>query len=463
MPPQEPQYSDLPQGAKVVGYTDLPAGAKVLSGQPAFQGDAPSHKFGPSVPHTPLPSFLPDLNQRVASALRPVGHPMEALRGVSQSVKDYQAQRNPNEGNWFTRGLGVLGKGVADTASDYWEHPGHLAGDITSGAILGMAGSKPSLPPVEVGSTEGIPWGTGGKGPIDLRGKMIPAEPPPIRYSPGTGPGSAPFAPGTHSQTILVRPSATAPTYEVPLPGVNVRPNVERLDMNPTSALQRASEPPAPANPSAAQLRPSIGRIREFTAKPVDPAAITPTTRAPLTSAPSGVKPVEASSKVAGERYIDYRLGEHAGKFDPTSSAHNRILQLGKDDLAGEANRIGFKGKSDWKGSDFVRSEKVHGKYNHPDAIALRNELIDEADRPAGTPSRMKGAQSKLPTPEQEARIKKSMVSRDAAKRDLEKPKEPVWPSQYSSSPRSLSSSGGGGANYSADDLAKIKAKYGIK
>jgi len=199
----DPDFAKASPGDQSAYLDHVTKTAQTSSSAARVMGDAPPHKFGPSVPHTPLPSFLPDLNQRVASVLRPVGHPMEALRGVSQSVKDYQAQRDPSQGNWFTRGLGVLGKGVADTASDYWEHPGHLAGDITSGAILGMAGSKPSLPPVEVGSTEGIRWGTGGKGPLALRGRMIPAEP----YS------------GTATATTPVKPSVALPALDTFSPG----------------------------------------------------------------------------------------------------------------------------------------------------------------------------------------------------------------------------------------------------
>jgi hypothetical protein len=298
MPPQEPQYSDLPQGAKVVGYTDLPAGAKVLSGQPALKGDATSADIikqkggGPHPSATsPLSHFLPDLNERVASALLPMGQPMGFLRGVEQNIKDYQAQRNPNEGNWFTRGLGVLGKGVADTASDYWQHPGHLIGDVAVGAMTGATG-EPAVRPVqaEVGATEGIPWGSGGQGPLSQRGRMIPPpEPPPAGTS--TWQRTIPVRPESSEAALSrgldpwragtrIKPSSTSPTYEPPLPGVNVRPSVERL-YEPSSALQRASEPPAPANPSAVQLKPSIGRISEFTAKPVDPAAPSPTMRAP--------------------------------------------------------------------------------------------------------------------------------------------------------------------------------------
>lgn len=43
---------------------------------------------------------------------------------------------------------------------------------------------KPTASPIP--STEGMQWGTGGKGPIELRGKMIPPEPtsPPLNYPP---------------------------------------------------------------------------------------------------------------------------------------------------------------------------------------------------------------------------------------------------------------------------------------
>ena len=445
---------------------------------PAPDSAAPStgdpRPFGPHQSTTsPLSHFLPDINQRVASTLRPVGHPMESLRGVDQSVKDYQAQRDPNEGNWFTRGLGVLGKGIADTASDYWEHPGHLVGDITTGVMTGLATSDPAVRPVqtEVGATNGIPWGTGGKGPLSQRGRMIPPAEP---------------VSGTYSKTIPVRPSATAPTYEAPLPGVNVRPSVERL-YEPSSALQRASEPPAPANPSAVQVKPSVGRISEFSARPVEPSAESPIKRAsesqgptaapapvwpkgyeasPRTlssagggganysaedlaalkqrhgisageatiarpAAPGGVRPVEVGPNRPS--MIDHWLGEHSGNFDPSNPRHAEVLSMRNEEMAAEANRIRFEGKSDWKGSDLARSDKVHGKGNwSPIKQRLANALMNQgAGEPASefeirapysaeAPARPKGVRSMLPTPEEEARIRKSMVSREAAKKDLE-------------------------------------------
>jgi hypothetical protein len=448
----DPDFAKASPGDQSAYLDHVTKTAKTSSSAARVGGDATSADIikqmggGPHPTTSSIAGPIDRFNQRVASDVRPVGHPMEFLRGVSQQVQDYRAQHQPEgslpEQMWG--GLKVLGGGVADLAKDYYQNPSHLFGDVATAMIPVVGDAEIPSRPVMRGVTNGIEWGTGGKGPLALRGKMIPSEP----------------MSGTFSRTIPVKPVGTAPTLEAPLPGVNVPPNVGRL-YEPTSALQRASEPPAPANPSAVQLKPSIGRISEFNAKPVE-AAITPETRAATPTVPAGAKPVEVETpRRAGARLIDYKLGRYADKFDRTSPAHQDIVDLGHPELASEANRIGFKGRTDWKGSDFSRSG--YGKYSHPDAMELRSELIDEADRPAGTPSRMRGVQSKLPSPEQEARIKKSMVSRDAAKRDLEKPKEPVWPSQYSSSPRSLSSSGGGGANYSADDLAKIKAKYGIK
>jgi hypothetical protein len=421
--PQEPQYSDLPQGAKVVGYSDLPAGAKVLPSQArSTGGDAPQSRFGPH-PSTssPLSHFLPDVNERVASALRPVGHPMEFLRGVDQSVKDYQAQRDPTQGNWLTRGLGVLGKGVSDAATDYWQHPGHLVGDIGTAAMMGVA-HAPAEPvcPVEVGSTNGIPWGSGGQGPLSLRGKMIPAEPP------------APFS-GTATATIPVRPSATAPIYEPRLPGVNARPSIERIS-GPSSALERASEPPAPATPSATQVKPSIGRISEFNAKPVE-TGITPTERASTVSAPAGVKPVSTEPPepiVRKARELTHRLGKAVEGFDPTNPEHERLLNARREDLAEAANRARVDGRTNWKPGEFSRAG-LGGKEASPVKAHVLSELFKRS--PEGesdiefelrrapsdvAPARPKSLASKLPTAEEDARIRKMMVGREAAKKDME-------------------------------------------
>jgi hypothetical protein len=432
--------------------------------------DAPRSKFGPHPSATsPLSHFLPELNERMGQVGELIGRPMQTLRGVEQSVKDYQAQRDPSQGNRVTRGLGVLGKGIADTASDYWEHPGHLAGDVATGAIIGMAGSKPTLPPVETGATEGIPWGSGGKGPLALRGKMIPAEPP------------AQFS-GTATATIPVRPSAAAPVYEPSLPGVNARPSVERLPQS-TSALERASEPPAPANPSAVQVKPSIGRIQEFSAKPVEASASTikrvagPTAgttagavsdtqlfqqaraelgdkasvsdiarRAqelktapiakPPAAAPAGVKPVttEPSEPIVRKaRELTHRLGKAVEGFDPSNPEHERLLNARREDLAEAANKARVDGRTDWKPGEFSRaglggkdvspvkahvlSELFKGPGGEPD---IETEMRTGHPNPPGPP-KPKSLASRLPTPEEDARIRKMMTGRDVAKRDLEK------------------------------------------
>ena len=39
---------------------------------------------------------------------------------------------------------------------------------------------------------------------------------------------------------------------------------------------------------------------------------------------------------------------------------------------------------------------------------------------------------------------------------------EPAWPAEYQNAPKTMSSTGGGGANYTADQLSALKAKHGI-
>jgi len=103
------------------------------------------------------------------------------------------------------------------------------------------------------------------------------------------------------------------------------------------------------------------------------------------------------------------------------------------EEMAAEANRLRFEGKSDWKGSDLVRSDKVHGKGNwSPVKQRLANALMKEgvgepasefeirAPYSAEAPTRPRGVQSRLPSPAEEARIRDAMMSREATKKDLD-------------------------------------------
>jgi hypothetical protein len=76
---------------------------------------------------------------------------------------------------------------------------------------------------------------------------------------------------------------------------------------------------------------------------------------------------------------IDHWLGEHSSNFDPTNPSHAEVLNMRNDEMAAEANRIRFEGKSDWKASDLARSDKVHGKGNwSPVKQRLANALMRE-------------------------------------------------------------------------------------
>ncbi len=281
------------------------------------------------------------------------------------------------------------------------------------------------------------------------------------------------------------------PTFEPRPPGVNARPSLERLDLEPTSALQRASETPPPANPSAVQVRPNVGRIQKFNAKPVE-SGITPSKRASIAKpeANAGVRPVApepawpkqyqtsprtlSSSGGGGANYsaedlaalkqrhdiaepsavataepvgpkrpsmVDHWLGEHTNTFDPTNPRHADILQMRNEEMAAEANRIRFDVRSDWSASDLARSDKIHGKGNRsPVKQRLANALMQE-NPPAGesemeqirspysdlAPARPKGVVSLLPSPEEEARMKQSMLAREQRQAELEKKYGKGW------------------------------------
>src|ERR1700722_10653066 len=74
---------------------------------------------------------------------------------------------------------------------------------------LANLGKQPTLPtpaaPSQIPETNGIPWGSGGQGPLDLRGQMIPRSAvypgAPYPENPGTFPG-APY-PGLPSPEVL--------------------------------------------------------------------------------------------------------------------------------------------------------------------------------------------------------------------------------------------------------------------
>jgi hypothetical protein len=180
---------------------------------------------------SPFDEAYDEVGRRVEGNLRPLLHPVDFAKDAYQSVKDYRAQRDPNQGNWFTRGIGVLGKGASDLASDYWQHPTHILGDAASAAILHGATSEPEViqPRASTGSTEGIPWGTGGKGPLALRGKMIPPPEPPAVYPGASLPAKPP--------TSFLR--GNAPVY----PGGSLPGTPAPELLNPALASQSRSLP----------------------------------------------------------------------------------------------------------------------------------------------------------------------------------------------------------------------------
>jgi hypothetical protein len=174
-------------------------------------------------------------------------------------------------------------------------------------------------------------------------------------------------------------------------------------------------------------------------ARPVAATGVRPVSVEP--SEPTAIAKPQASVGVRGVEpvgpkrpsMVDHWLGEHSSNFDPANPRHAEVLQMKNEEMAAEANRIRFEGKSDWKASDLQRSDKVHGKGNwSPVKQRLANELMKESTgEPAGefeirapysaeAPAKPRGVRSMLPTPEEEARIRKSMVSREAAKKSLE-------------------------------------------
>jgi hypothetical protein len=297
---------------------------------------------------------------------------------VTTAVGDYAAGRVPLKGAMSVMPE-ALGTGVGTVAQ------GKMLGDV-GGAIGRIGETKPYLRPV---SEAAIEFGKRKAIPSEIRTAYNKVK---ASQTAVPTPPAAPAAPGTYSQTIPVRPSAAAPTYEAPLPGVNTAPNVGRMDFSePTSALQRASEPPAPANPAAMPVRPSLDRIAEpevarpsQSVKPVEPSAELPPTRAAEPSAPAGVKPVTPSDEAVArmERARGYRLGSHAG--NPEAEAY---LTKTNPELVAEANARKIDGRSDWKVEDLKRTGSKHGKFLAPAKEDLIGKLVqpDRGSLPKST------------------------------------------------------------------------------
>ena len=132
--------------------------------------------------------------------------------------------------------------------------------------------------PTQIPETNGIPWGSGGQGPLELRGKMIPRSAvypgAPYPENPGTFPG-APNPESPSPEVSQGNALARGAQSGQPLPGA-------ALGQIPSTQAQ-----PAPQTPNVQ-------------AQPVQPAQpVIPVRQAPLIQ----FDPISNSSQLAGHAY----------------------------------------------------------------------------------------------------------------------------------------------------------------
>jgi len=126
---------------------------------------------------------------------------------------------------------------------------------------LANLGNQPAVPapaaPTQIPSTNGIPWGSGGQGPLELRGQMIPRSAiypgAPYPDNPGTFPG-APYPELPSPELLQGNALARGSQSGRPLPGAALGriPNTQTQTAPQTPNVQ--PQPAQPITPQAAPL-----------------------------------------------------------------------------------------------------------------------------------------------------------------------------------------------------------------
>ena len=121
---------------------------------------------------------------------------------------------------------------------------------------LANLGKQPTAPtpaaPTPIPETNGIPWGSGGQGPIDLRGQMIPRPAvypgAPYPENPGTFPGAhyqnrhlPKFYKGTHWREVLSRATSTGRGFGPDSQHTNTSSAATRVTNSECASATRAS------------------------------------------------------------------------------------------------------------------------------------------------------------------------------------------------------------------------------
>lgn len=144
------------------------------------------------------------INQSATNTLTMMAGGVDAGEPTPGSVKPAPEvvpapQSGPSVGSILARHIPVVGKYLR-TMDDIQALLGKDAPHPTS--ATSVAAPKPAPVP----ETNGIQWGSGGQGPLDLRGKMIPDQPSPYQVVPLSGP-KVPAAQGAKPNLPEMQPS----------------------------------------------------------------------------------------------------------------------------------------------------------------------------------------------------------------------------------------------------------------
>jgi hypothetical protein len=171
----------------------------------------------------------------------------------------------------MSRHIPVIGRGLRamDTVGELQ--------DLVNGPTPAPQSAAPA--PNQIPQTNGIPWGSGGQGPLELRGQMIPRSAvypgAPYPENPGSFPG-APYPETPSSEVLQGNALARGAQSGQPLPGA-------ALGQIPSTQAQPV---------------PQTTNVQAQPAQPVQPAPITPRL-APMLQ----FDPISNSSQLAGHAY----------------------------------------------------------------------------------------------------------------------------------------------------------------
>jgi hypothetical protein len=209
----------------------------------------------------PMMQQAAPLNQIPGMATAAMASPLAEGMATGDLVPDPNAPRpqpappspaSPNGSSLLkimSRHIPVIGRGLRamDTV-------GQLQ-DLVNGPAPAPQPAAPA--PNQIPQTNGIPWGSGGQGPLELRGQMIPRSAvypgAPLPENPGTFPG-APFPQTPSPEVLQGNALARGAQPGQPLPGAALgqipqaqpAPQTPNVQAQPVQAAQPVTPRPAP-------------------------------------------------------------------------------------------------------------------------------------------------------------------------------------------------------------------------